>query len=501
MPLSLRAFIVILLLVAAGALAAWLASTPGTVTLQWGGWRIDTAPGMIAGFLIVLFLFGAGLFWFLRSIGAIPARVKRKREARHREEGYLALTRGMVAIAAGDTAEARRFAGRANALLENPAGAVLIAAQAAQLEGDLATARQYYTAMLHRAETQLLGLRGLVAIAEQEGDLDTALASIDEAHRLSPKTGWVLTRRFHLFVQARRWEDAEDALRAAIRAKAVDGKAGQQQEAALLVQLSLMAERAGNTKQALDRARKAVAQQPGFQPAALQHAALLHAQGKNKAAAQIVEEAWKKAPHPDLARLFTKVAAPKDRNAPGPMDALRAIERLAKHHPEHRETRMALARAAMDAKLWGQARHQLERLGGVPAGGKGTNAATPPHLPDAGICRLWAELEEREPGDPAAARAWLARAASAPLAPAWLCRTCSAVAREWSALCGNCGAFDSYHWAAPPRVRPLSLEEAGDGAPVVDAEALAPQDAPAPEDASERKGRALPPPEEATAKD
>ena len=464
MPLSLRALFTLLTIVAIAAAAAWLASSSETVTLQWGGWRIDTSLGVLVAMGAALFLLGALILWILRATGAVPARLRRRRDRRRREEGYLALTRGMVAIAAGDPADARRYASRANALLENPAGALLIAAQAAQMEGDEETARRFYAAMRDAPETELLGLRGLVTLSEQTGDVGAALSYTEEAHRLSPKTPWVLTKRFHLHLAARRWEDAEVALRAAMKARAVEDRTGRHEDAVLLVQLSLMAERTGDRRLAIERARRAISLDPHLLPAALQLAALLHAEGRNRQAGRVIEDAWKFAPHPDLARLYGLVAGDG-----GALGRLRAVEQLAETHGEHRDTRVSLAQAALEAELWGEARRHLEGVGDAP---------------DAALCRLHAEIEEREGGDPSAARAWLARVSDAPPAPAWLCGTCGAAARDWSALCGHCGAFDGFTWTTPPRVQRLDDGDADDRAPVVEAEtepAKAPRALPSPE--------------------
>lgn len=458
MPLSLRALVTLLVIVAIAAAAAWLAATSEPLTLQFGDWRVDTSLGILVALAAGLFLLGALIFWILRATGAVPARLRLRRDRRRREEGYLALTRGMVAIAAGDPADARRYAHRANELLENPAGALLIAAQAAQMEGDEATARRFYAAMREKPETELLGLRGLVTLAEQSGELDTALAHTEEAHKLSPKTPWVLTKRFHLHLAARRWEEAEAALRAAMRARAVEDKAGRHEDAVLLVQLSLMAERTGDRKAAIERVRRALSLDPQLLPASLQLAALLHAEGRNRQAARVIEDAWKFAPHPDLARLYGLVAG-----SGGALGRLQAIERLAETHGSHRDTRKSLVRAALDAELWGEARRHLDAMGDEP---------------DAALCRLHADLEERENNDASAARAWLARVSDAPPAPAWLCGSCGASARDWSALCGHCGAFDGLSWAAPPRVQRLEgAGDADDRAPVVEAETVRPESA------------------------
>ena len=106
---------------------------------------------------------------------------------------------------------------------------------------------------------------------------------------------------------------------------------------------------------------------------------------------------------------------------------------------------MTVAAAGLDAELWGEARVQLEALDEAQL--------------TARACRLRARLEEAEHGDSRAARQWLERAASAPADPAWTCASCGAVATDWSAVCGHCGAFDTVGWAPPPRVSLLAPDE------------------------------------------
>jgi HemY protein len=207
------------------------------------------------------------------------------------------------------------------------------------------------------------------------------------------------------------------------------------------VQLSLMAERNGDRTLALERARRALSLDEALLPASLQLAALHLAGNEPRRARKIIEAAWRRQPHPDLARLYALALAEPD--AVKRYRALAALEDMA---PEHVESRRALARAALEAKLWGEARRHIKAAG---------------EARDAGFCRLMAELEQSEGANTAAARDWLARASEADPEPAWLCRACGASAREWSALCGHCGDFDSLAWGQAPRVAALAQAPSG----------------------------------------
>jgi HemY protein len=441
MSFFLRAVIVFGILAALAVLAWQLAETPGELALVWHGWRIDTTASFFAAALVLVLALGALLYAVLHGIRILPRRLAQARERRRKEAGYYALTQGMVAIAAGDAAEARRFAKRASDLLGRPPGALLIGAQAAQLEGRPDQAKKFYTAMVGAKQTELLGLRGLLALAEQDGDRAAAIELAEKARALAPKAPWVLTRLFHLQIAARRWEAAETTLRQAIAAKAVGEGQGKRSDAVLLVQLSLMAERNGDRTLAVERARRALALDEALLPASLQLAALYLAGGEPRRARKTIEAAWRRQPHPDLARLYGLALGETD-----PVKRYRALAPLEEMAPQHVETRRALARAALEAKLWGEARRHIKAAG---------------ERPDAGFCRLMAELEQNEGANTAAARDWLAKASEADPEPAWLCRACGATAREWSALCGHCGDFDSLAWGQAPRVAALAQAPSG----------------------------------------
>ena len=113
---------------------------------------------------VLIGVIAAALFHLLRLDRRRAARMYRGRGASGGgASGYRALTQGMVAVAAGDAEEAQKLARKADALLAEPPLTLLLSAQAAQLNGDeTARPQRYFTAMLDRAETEFLGLRGLI---------------------------------------------------------------------------------------------------------------------------------------------------------------------------------------------------------------------------------------------------------------------------------------------------------------------------------------------------
>jgi len=427
--------LVVIALLIAGAV--FVADRPGSVEVVWQGWRIDTSVAVLVVGVVVLAMLAAALFHLLRKIIGGPAAFMRRRREKRRREGYRALTQGMVAVAAGEAEEAQKFARKADVLLAEPPLTLLLSAQAAQLNGDEHAAKKYFTAMLERTETEFLGLRGLIMHALRAGDEATALHLVERAKALRPKTPWVVSSHFDLLARAERWAEAEATLLDATKRKALAALDHRHHRAVLLHEKSRAAEAAGDSREALAQSAKAHALDPAFVPAAVRYATLLRVAGRERAAAKAIEAAWRAAPHPSLAEVYGSLYAEQ----PALM-RLKHVERLAAANPDHPESHLALAAAALAAKLWGEARRHLEAAGAL------ADEHAPPPSPR--VCRLMAELEMGQHDDHGGARLWLARAASTSnLDETYVCSACGAETPSWSPLCPACRAFASLHWRKP----------------------------------------------------
>ena len=268
----MRRIVVLVLLAVVVIAAATVADYPGRVDITWQGWEIDTSVGVLIAALVIVALALWLLFTLAGSMMRLPGRFRRNRRERRRRAGEVALTRGMVALAAGDADAAKRYAGRAEALLAHSPLTLLLAAQAAQLAGDTVTARGRYAALLDEKDGEFLALRGLIGQALQAGDSDEALRLSRRAIGLRPNAEWVFATLFALEAEAGRWEAARDVLDGATRRHLLPEARAAHHRGVLLYQLSLAAEAAGERRRALSLAASAVAAAPDLIPAAVRHA-------------------------------------------------------------------------------------------------------------------------------------------------------------------------------------------------------------------------------------
>jgi len=428
--------ICIFLIVATTVILAevWLATNPGSVTIFWGDHRIDTSAALFLHFFIIFCLLSAFVYRAWVAAKRMPKQIRHRNFLGKQRRGYEALSASLISLASGDSDNAMRHAKKASLLLDSSASAELLAAQAAQLAGDTAKVHETYHSLRQKPETALLGLRGLMNEALRVGNHSEALRLANETYRLNPNADGLWLQRLELQIKKGRWSDAEETVVEAINRKQLSLKTGNRQRAAILYERACIAERKSEKDLQLSLLDEAVKLEPGFIIATVKLAELLGLEGNVKRADKLIEKLWSKSPHPSLAAAYRAIKSDLD-----PLMQVKRIEGLASKNRRHFESYLAIAEAAIVAKLWGEARAQLKIV--LEQGD-----------PTSRVCRLMANIEEGEFGNIDQSRYWLDRIASAELDEVWLCNNCGFQASVWQACCKNCGDFDTLLWARPLRV-------------------------------------------------
>jgi HemY protein len=421
---------------------------------------METTAGVAALGTAALVIAAIAVFWLISFIFAAPRRIRGWNRARRIDRGLKALAAGMVAVAAGDPRGASRQARRAENLLDAAPLTLLLSAQAAQLEGDDTAAENYFKDMLARPDTEFLGLRGLLIQAGRAGDSARALAYAERAAELRPDSSWVQRSLFELSVKSGLWGEAEAALKRAVKRGAIERDLGARHRAAILLQQSADAAWRDFTVEARNLAGKARRAAPDFVPASVRFAGFERAAGRKAAARRVLERAWRLVPHPELAAAYGPLCEAKGAADEVSEDAVvlarvQGIERLVAKRLDHPESHLALAEAALDARLWGEARGHLDRALDHfrdPASGEAAPAR---------LYRLFARCEEEANGDSAAAARYLAQAGEAAPDPRWICGECGQGFAAWSATCPHCQSFDSLNWGRPEPITTIAAGPAG----------------------------------------
>ncbi|MGA7002456.1 MAG: heme biosynthesis HemY N-terminal domain-containing protein, partial [Pseudolabrys sp.] len=203
-------FLVSIAVIAAGF--AWIADRPGEVAITWMGYRTETSI-MVAVFAVAVLVIAILLLWsIVRAILHTPEQASLFFRHRRAAKGYLAISRGLIAIGAGDLRVARRSADEATRLSPGDPLAMLLTAQSAQMAGDRSTAERVFREMARREDTKLLGLRGLYIEAQRRNDTGAARAVAEEAAKVGPAVGWAGQAVLDYRCTMSDWAGALDAL-------------------------------------------------------------------------------------------------------------------------------------------------------------------------------------------------------------------------------------------------------------------------------------------------
>ncbi len=408
------------------ALAWGLAGIPGHVSISIGQFTVETSTSFAILLLVAFVLTIVLVLRILQALKGVPRSGAGWRRRRRFALGQKSVTRVLVALAAGEQVAARKEARRARYLLGDSPQTLLLIAEANRLSGREGEAEEAFRALAKQPDARFLGLRGLLRQAVDRQDWPGALTLAKEAEAAHPGTLWLRQQRAELALQTENWSEAielvgPDARRPAYYVAAADAEPDQ--------------------ARALHFARQAWKQDRLFAPAALAYARRLRAVGNEKRARTCITEAWRQAPHPDLAEFALSLE-------PDKLARARAAKLLVSRNPTHIESRILLARVALDAGLTGEARHQIEAL---QADG----------LMRRGVCLLLAEVEEQERGDTEAGRLAqreaLRQATVADPDPHWQCATCHTDHASWRPKCDVCGGVATIQWVDGSHISKLPV--------------------------------------------
>ncbi len=419
--------VIFLLLVGALALGvSWLADRPGDVAITWAGYQIETSV-MVMIVAITIIAVATTILWsFLRAVIRSPHEVMQFWNRRRGRHGFLAISRGLIAIGAGDARAARKHAEIANRLAPDEPLALLLGAQTAQMSGDRAAAEQSFRAMAARKDTKLIGLRGLFIEARRHGDMNAARLFAEEAAANSPALGWAGEAVLQYRCASGDFEGAFDVLKRNHKSGAIGRDAFHRQRAVLITAQALALEDSDR-----DRARvlalEAAKLAPHLVPAVALAARFLAESEELRKGTRMIEKAWRVNPHPDLAEAFSGL-----RLADSARERLARVQHLAEIKPGHIESGLAVARAAMAAREFTVAREALA-----------------PFLsqPTRRVALLMAQIEGSDRGDEGRAREWMSRALSARRDPVWTAD--GFISDHWLPMSPVSGRLDAFEWKVP----------------------------------------------------
>lgn len=353
-----------LLLAAVALSAAWLSNNPGTVTIRWIGYEIETSVAV----LLVCALTVYAVFYAFLAKPALLLKNKlsywiggdrrAERLARGKIEKEIArhtlLGDGMTALAAGDVETARKMRRSIDrAFADDPKKTLVFKAQLAEAENNAPEALRFYEELAAAPETRPLGLRGQIRLYGSTGETRKALALCEPLLNDGKPYLWVFSDAFALQVRDRQWTAALETLNKAQTLGAVDRKTARRVKAALLLEAAKEQTDADERKKLIAEAESA---DDAFPPAVLAAADVSARDGAVKKALSKLKRLWKTAP--DLSVYKAYEALLPDRS---PAAVLKAAQELTGENKAADINALVLSDASLKAGLPEQAKGLAEK--------------------------------------------------------------------------------------------------------------------------------------------
>lgn len=430
-------FIKLTILVALGVL---LAQNPGKAHLTWFGYHIEMSMGLLLAFLLfsvasLLLIMGA---W--RTFWRSPMIWAERRKKRHHQKGQTAFIEGMNALVGGEFSEALRLTKRATTFGFHHPLLHFLSAQAAHTSGKSEEASAYLAQLTQHPETRFLGLKGQIIQARHTHNWEQMRSLLQEALTIRPKSPWVLQQSLELDIRLNSFDKARTIVEQMHHRQLLTKTESRRKQGLIHWMQAELAEKEGDENLFIQAAARAHFEAPDISTIAVRLADYYHKIGKTSKAQKVLMVSYTYCPHPDFAEQL-KALYP-DLST---LEHYRNMEKLIEGAPQHPESLYILAKAAFEAKLWGQARHYLmilkdraysQRIAHLMIQvdmGENPNSLQTPSLSQ--------EHFETIPPD-----------------PTWICQHCKATFSAWAPTCFSCETFDQIIWQLP--VRSLSKNDA-----------------------------------------
>lgn len=419
----MRAFLFLIQIVLVTLGAVWLTRYPGTLRIDWLGYRIETSltvfiVGLLSG-LFTLYILNR-LWGFVMNF---PSRINAYVADKRMRKGIAALAEADTALDMGSYEQAKAQAETVGRCFDCDVLKLNILSRAALLEDDLKTAEDLFLKIRGHPHGNIKGLYGLAEVAIKQEDYPKAYGFLQEALKTNHQVPRVLKTAFELGVRLKKYDEALLLLKPMRVNKQISETEENRYRAVIYFEQAQNSSGGLDLKEKRCILEKAHTLAPDLVPVSLMLARIYKTQDQAGKASKVIETTWALSPHPELAEIYEGLN-PGDT----PHARLEHMQRLMSFNPHHPQSYLMIAKFALELQMWPNARAALHRLEEE----YGHTAIS---------CRLMAQLELGEKGDEAEARKWLERALSTQADACWACTSCHVPLNVWASECVVCHSF------------------------------------------------------------
>jgi len=258
--------------------------------------------------------------------------------------------------------------------------------------------------LIHRENTELAGIKGLLDYAQEDGNWTEAGRLLQKAAEKYEKEPWVWDSLWTVQILQNDWYEALNTLERLKAQGQVDKAEYAKRKSLLLLKLGRVAE-----AYKLNPDNQAII--------------LAYARSEPQKADKLIRHLWSKEPCMDAFNIYWQTIATEK-----PSKQTKAIDKLVRENPKHRLSLWVLIETAIKQESWGPAKGYLsDYLAMYPL--------------TAQIAHLMAEVERQGWHHLEEAQKWELKALEAPSEKGWICSACGHRTDTWEIVCPACNAF------------------------------------------------------------
>ncbi len=337
-------------LVLGGLVGVLVARDPGYVLVAYQDVAVETSLWFAAAAVLVLFLLIQAALLVARRLGSGGGRLKGWQRQRRTRAARDQTVRGLLLVAEGRWAEARKLLENAAPRAEAPLINYLNAARAAHETGD----RQGRDALLKAAHESTSGARFAVGLAQAElqradGQWQRCLATVQQLYRQSPRHPQVLGMLVSCYQHLGDWQAVLELAADLKKHRVMSGPE------LLSLQVEAWGGRLASAREHPESLWMSVPKELRRVPAvAAEFAQALAAAGRGGEAESVLRSALEHDWNDGLVRLY---GALPDAD---PQRRMVVAEGWLKGHPNDADLLLTLGRISLQNRLWAKAREYLE---------------------------------------------------------------------------------------------------------------------------------------------
>lgn len=297
-------FVLLAVVAAIGTFAAWIGGNPGTVTMFWFDYQIETSVAVLLLLVSVIVLLVLACYHVIRDFVAVPLRYSTRRDLKHYRRGLSEITHSVAALAASNVESAKKHTRKAEKALGVTPLTLLLRAQISKSAGNDEEARGLLEQLLEHPETEYLAAKSLSDVAQKQQHLPQALTLAQRAQRVSPKDAASAWSVFNLHLGAGQLTEAEADARTALKNGAFSRADFNTASGRIAYRQAESSYAAGHKENALLLAQKAFKLLPGDLKAAELYARLCNETNRPAEALKAIRAQWKGEPSATLAEEF-----------------------------------------------------------------------------------------------------------------------------------------------------------------------------------------------------